>query len=679
MIQFRNILIIAIAILLSDMTAGAVVNIQESDTIPVVNLKEVEVGTKSGIKRIKGNAANNQLISAQELTRAACCNLGESFTTNPSVDVSYTDAATGARQIRLLGLSGLYVQMLTENIPNLRGAASQYGLGYIPGPWMQSIQISKGASSVKNGYESVTGQINVEMKKPQSDPSFSANAYVDHLGKVEVNADGNIHLNDKWSGALLVHGENSFKSHDENGDGFIDVPAVRQISAMNRWAYLSTNYVFQASIKYLQERRSGGQSEHHTSSSHPLYKTNIDTRRVEFFTKNAYIYDRENQGNFALILSGNLHNQDAVYGNRANDIRQREIYSSLMFERKWEDLHAISAGLSLNYDYYNINSILNQYSRLPERYKDSETVAGAYTQYTLTLDERFIAMAGLRYDHSSAYGNMLTPRIHLRWNLKDNLTVNASAGKGYRTSHPYVEFAYLLASSRDFINSLGSMSQESAWNMGTSVTYSPAFANDNLILSAEYYYTRFINQTVADIENPALAYIKNIHKGSRNHTFQTDATIKITPDLTTTIAYRLTDTKTNYDGSGIIQNPLVSRSKGLLTIGWNPMMGIWQIDATLAINGSGRMPNPNMQLDYVTSLLWNRTYKAFCQLNAQVTRNFRNWSVYIGGENLTGYTQKNPIIGADNPFGYIFDSTMIYGPLHGAVIYAGFRFNFTKY
>ena len=91
---------------------------------------------------------NEELISGDELSRAACCNLGESVVTNPSGDVSYSDAATGAKQIKLLGLSGTYVQMLTENIPNYRGAAAPYGLGYVPGPWMQRILVSKGFSSV---------------------------------------------------------------------------------------------------------------------------------------------------------------------------------------------------------------------------------------------------------------------------------------------------------------------------------------------------------------------------------------------------------------------------------------------------------------------------------------------------------------------------------------------------
>lgn len=639
-------------------------------------LDEVVVRAASQ-RRLTERVGNTELITAQELTRAACCNLGESFTTNPSVDVSYSDAATGARQIKLLGLSGTYVQMLTENIPNFRGAAAPYGLGYISGPWMSSIQVSKGASSVKNGYESITGQINVEMKKPQLDPSLSINGYADHRGRVELNADGNLHLTDRWSGGLLLHGENAFRSHDENGDGFIDMPRVRQFSAMNRWAYLSTNYVFQVAAKFLAENRRSGQDNHHASmdSDQPLYRINIDTRRGELFTKNAYIFDRENDGNVALILSGNLHNQDASYGLKYFNVDQREAYGSLMFERKWNALHALSVGLSFNYDYFRQHYRL-QNDGTPQGLLDHEGVGGGYAQYTYNLDSHLIAMAGVRYDYSSVHGSMFTPRMHLRWNPTDALSFNASAGRGYRSPHALVELNYLLASSRR-IEVERDMPQESAWNYGVSASWTLPVWEGRLSLAAEYYYTRFNRQMCVNFDrDPHAVYIYALRGHSRSHTFQTDLTARLTNDLTATVAYRLTDVRSDY-GNGMELKPLTSRMKGLLTVGYSPMMGLWQLDATLSLNGGGRMPHPYTLPTGAPS--WSPTYKAYCMLNAQCTRNFRHWSVYVGGENLTGFRQKNPIVGADDPWGDNFDSTMIYGPLHGAVVYVGFRFNITKY
>lgn len=660
---------------------GAVANAEEPDTIAHAEmLQEVSVSAQ-GTRKLRGGADNTELISAVELTRAACCNLGESFTTNPSVDVSYSDAATGARQIRLLGLSGTYVQMLTENVPNFRGAAAPYGLGYIAGPWMQSISVSKGASSVKNGYESITGQINIEMRKPQADPSLAVNGYLDHRGKAELNASGNMHFGRKWSGALLLHGENSFKAYDDNGDGFVDMPKIRQFSVMNRWAYLSSNYVFQIAAKYLGEKRQGGQDSHThhsaqpTNGSMPLYKIDINTHRGEVFTKNAFIFDKENDGNIALILSGSFHDQDALYGSRFYDVDQSNIYASLMFERKWHDIHSLSAGLSYNYDHYRQHYLLDQLSSAA-RSKEIEAVSGVYAQYTLNLDSRLIAMAGVRYDYSSLYGSMFTPRVHLRWNPTDDWTFHGSAGHGYRAPHPLAELNYMLASSRKFIIE-GKLPQESAWNYGVGASWTPGFLSRRLTLSAEYYYTDFRDQMCVSFDlDPHAVYIYGLHGKSRSHTFQTELNLRILDDLNFTGAYRLTDVKADY-GRGMQSQPLVSRSKGLFTIGWTPDMGIWQADVTLAVNGGGRMPEPYELPDGVLS--WQRNFKTYCTLNAQVTRNFRNWSVYLGGENLTGYTQKNPIVGASDPWGPDFDSTMIWGPLHGAVVYVGFRYSFTKW
>lgn len=648
---------------------------EEPDSLEM-ELQEVVVTERRTLGKLRGTSLNTEVISASDLKRAACCNLGESFTTNPSVDVSYSDAATGARQIKLLGLSGSYVQMLTENIPNFRGAAGPFGLGYIAGPWMQSIQVSKGASSVKNGYESITGQINVEMKKPQLEPSLSVNMYADHLGKLEGNFDGNIHLGDKWSTGLLLHGENSFKAHDMNDDGFADAPRVRQFSGMNRWAYLGTSYVFQAAVKYLDERRKSGQIAHGAHYTDP-YIIDIDTRRVEAFTKNAYIFDRENDGNVAMIASMSFHDQNADYGRKLYDVIQREAYVSAMFERKWLDRHSLSTGLSMVYDNYRQHLRPSNVPDTPvEDINSHEMTYGAYGQYTLNIDNRLIAMAGVRGDHSSRYGWMFTPRLHVRYNIMDPLSLQLSAGRGYHSPQPLAEYHYLLASSRSLIIEKD-LKQESAWNFGTGVTSSLRLFGRSLGLSAEYYYTRFSNQLLLNLDaDPHAAIIGNLGGRSYSHTFQIEASYNILPDLNFSAAYRLTDVQANY-GDGMRQKPLTSRNKGLLTLGWTPDMGLWQLDITCALNGSGRNPDPYTTAD--GTLSWEKRYHPYAQLNAQLTRNFRHWSIYVGGENLTGYRQKCPIIDAADPWGPNFDATMVHAPIHGAMIYAGFRYNFTQY
>ncbi len=631
-----------------------------------------------GVLKPIGRADNTHIITTSELRRAACCNLGESFTTNPSVDVSYNDAATGARQIKLLGLSGAYVQMLTENYPNFRGAASPYGLGYVPGTWMQSIQVSKGASSVKNGYESMSGQINIEFKKPQAEEEIAANAYIDHTGRMEANANANMHINQRLSTGLLLHYENTLASHDNNNDGFMDMPSVRQYSGMNRWAWMGDNYVFQAGIKFLDEKRTSGQSPHHTpTDGHQRYTIGIDTRRWEAFTKNAYIFDKEHDGNVALILSGSYHDMDSHYGLKLYDVTQGNLYASLMFERKFNRMHSLSTGLSFNYDHYDQSMRLTHSpTEQPHSAKEIEGVGGAYLQYTLNLDTKLLLMLGLRYDHSSVSGSMVTPRMHIKWNPTSLLSLHASAGRGFRNTHVMAEYNYLLASSRSIIIA-PDLHRECAWNFGIGTNLAIPVSGRTLDFSAEYYYTDFSNQLVVDLDSdPHSAIFKNSPGKSYSHTLQIEASYPILSDLNLTAAYRYTDVKVDF-GHGLTSKPLTGRSKTLISASYGPNMGIWQFDVTLAVNGGARMPSPYISADGQQS--WPGRYHTFCQLSAQITRNFRRWAVYIGGENLTNYRQRTPIIGASDPWGDSFDATMIYAPVHGAIIYAGFRFTLKKY
>lgn len=643
-----------------------------------VELNEVNiVSRKLGTMKIRASVMNEDMITSAELSRAACCNLGESFVTNPSVDVSYSDAATGAKQIRLLGLSGTYVQMLTENIPNYRGAAAPYGLGYVPGPWMQSIQVSKGTSSVKNGYEAITGQINVEFKKPQTADIVSANLFASSTNRFEANADASIKLSPRWTTMLLTHYENETKAHDANDDGFADIPRVEQYNVWNRWAYMGDRYVFQAGIKALSEERTSGEISHQRESSGgDLYKIGIDTHRYEAFTKNAYIFNKDKNTNLALILSGSLHNQDAVYGHKRYDVNQKNLYASLLFETELTKQHSISTGLSFNYDGFDQKyrltneadeSLTNSYSK--------EAVTGAYAQYTYNKDDKLIIMAGLRGDYSNEYGFFVTPRAHIKYNPNDWIHFRVSAGKGYRTNHILAENNYLLASSRKVVITQ-KPDQEEAWNYGASIsTYIPLFGK-TLNLNAEYYYTNFLKQLVVDMDtNPREISFTNLDGRSYSQALQIEASYPFFEGFTLTAAYRLTDVKTTYNGK-LLEKPLTGRYKGLLTGSYQTPLGLWQFDATLQLNGGGRMPEP-YKTDNGT-LSWDREYKSFEQVSAQVTRYFRHWSIYAGGENLTNFKQKKPIIDASNPWGDRFDSTMIWGPVHGIKFYVGVRFNLER-
>ena len=627
-------------------------------------LKEVKVvARKAGTSRLAG-AVNGIAVNKDELFKAACCNLGESFTTNPSVDVAYNDATTGARQIKLLGLSGTYVQMLTENLPNFRGAAIPYALGYVPGPWMKGIQVSKGSASVKNGYESITGQINVDYLQPEDEQQVEVNLFGDTKSRIEANADANVHLSDKWATEILLHHENILQNHDDNGDGFYDMPGREQYNVQNRWVYKGKNYIFHGGLGALKEIRTSGQDTEHVHSD-DIYRIKLHTNRYEGYMKHAFIFNHEHGTNIAFMSSASMHQLDALYGNKFYDLNEKNLYGSLMFETNFSTQHNLSLGLSFNHDYLGQNLGKNE----------KETTPGAYAQYTYTLGTKLTAMAGVRFDHSSLYGNFFTPRFHVKYSPIDAISIRLSAGKGYRTVFALAEYNYLLSSGRN-LNISKDLKQEEAWNYGLSTAFYIPMFGKTLKLNAEYYYTDFKNQAVVDYESDKdLISIYNLMGKSYSHTFQIDASYPLLKGLEITAAYRLNDVKCTYDyGKTLKEKPLTSKYKALFTASYKTPLGLWQFDATVQLNGGGRNPEPYQLADGSQS--WSPRFRSFEQVSAQVTRWFRHWSIYVGGENLTGFKQKTPIYGAGNPWGSDFEPTLVWGPVEGRMFYAGVRVHF---
>ena len=642
-------------------------------------LKEVDiVARKAGTSRLAG-AVNGISVNKDELFKAACCNLGESFTTNPSVDVAYNDATTGARQIKLLGLSGTYVQMLTENLPNFRGAAIPYALGYVPGPWMKGIQVSKGSASVKNGYESITGQINVDYLQPEDEQQVEVNLFGDTKSRIEANADANVHLSDKWATEVLLHHENILKNHDDNGDGFYDMPGREQYNLQNRWVYKGDKYIFHGGLGVLKEIRTSGQDKEHldpaVSASSPdslnLYRIKLHTNRYEGYMKHAFILDREHGTNIALMSSASLHQLDAQYGNKSYDLNEKNLYGSLMFETNFTRQHNLSLGLSVNHDYLGQRTNVD----VPEmqRLNEKETTPGAYAQYTYTLGTKLTVMAGARFDHSSIYGSFFTPRFHMKYSPVDAVSIRLSAGKGYRTVFAMAEYNYLLASGREFQIAGEGLEQEEAWNYGVSTAFYIPLFNKTLKLNAEYYYTDFKNQAVVDYDyDSRLILIDNLQGKSYSHTFQIDASYPLLKGLEITAAYRLNDVKCTYGiEKELKEKPLTGKYKALFTASYKTPLALWQFDATVQLNGGGRNPDPYLLADGTPS--WSPGFHSFEQVGAQITRWFRHWSIYVGGENLTGFKQKTPIYDAARPWGRDFEPTLVWGPVEGRMFYAGVR------
>lgn len=636
-------------------------------------LHEVHVRSKSNTRRL-GGAVNGMRIGQNELLRAACCNLGESFTTNPAVDVSYTDAATGAKQIKLLGLSGTYVQMMVEGMPSFRGAAAPFSLGYVPGTWMKGINVSKGAASVKNGYESITGQIDIDYLKPEDTPAVNVNLYGDMQSRFEANFDTNFGLGKGWSGNVLGHYENRWGSHDANDDGFQDMPKVEQYNLTNRWHYANHHYIFHGGWQILKEERNSGQTEDaHKSmgpSGMPQYKIGIETDRYEAFMKHAYIFDHESGSNIALIANASLHQQKAVYGSedwKKYTVNEKNLNAQLVYETKFGHHHSLSAGLSLYHDYFKERSLAPEGYRLGTKQTGgvSETTPGAYAQYTFDLHHRLTAMAGIRYDHSSVHGAFITPRAHIKYQPWDVFSFRLSAGKGYRTVHAMAENNNLLAAGRSLV--IDDLSQEEAWNLGASLAFNIPIAEKTLKVNAEYYYTTFENQAVIDFDSdPNKIIISDLDGDSYSHVVQVDATYPFFKGFTLTAAYRMNHIRCSYGGV-MMEKPLTSSYKALATASYETPDKNWQFDVTYQQNGGGRMPNPG------EAKMWQEEYDAFGLLSAQATRRFKHFEIYLGGENLTGCTQENAIISANNPWSDTFDPTMIYAPIDGAMAYLGVR------
>lgn len=621
-----------------------------------IQLKDLEV-----TKRFKGSYHSRtatievETMNDHEFEKMACCNLSESFSANPSVDVSYSDAVTGAKQIRLLGLSGQYVQMLTENIPNFRGLSSLYGMNYIPGPWMESITVSKGTGSVVNGYEAIAGQINVDYKKPDLADKVSLNLYTNDAGRYEVNADASIKLNNGLSTGILLHTSDDTRSIDQNNDGYMDIPRVKQYNFINRWYYKKDGHIFQAFVKALSEDRKGGTVDND-------YLVDIHTERYEFFLKNS-IELSENKGNLDMTASASMHSQDAIYGSKTFDGKQENIYLNVSYLRKYNDENLLKSGFSFNYD--NFHEQLSMLDVIPPDTR--ELVPGLFTEYEFSPAEALKMVAGFRADYNSLYGTLLTPRFHLRFAPSHKLHVRLTAGKGYRSPEILAENNFYLASNRQFVIT-EKLKMEEAWNYGASIHTEFILGEKEIGLMGEWYYADFMHQVIADLDtDPHKVQFINLDGKSYSSSVQFEANTELFEGMNVKLAHRISDVKYTVDGQ-LREKPLNSRYKTLLNISYETLTKTWGFDMTAVLNGGGRMPDPDIQYP-----LWTNEFKAYPMLNAQITKFQKNWSVYLGVENLTNFVQKDPIVDVNDPFGSDFDATMVYGPTDGRKIYLGFR------
>ncbi len=624
------------------------------------------------------NTLNVETLGQKELTKAACCNLSESFETNPSIDVNFADAVTGTKQIQMLGLSGQYALITKENMPYLRGLASMYGLSFIPGTWIQSIQLSKGAGSVVNGYESFTGQINTELQKPENSEKLFFNTYVNANARNEYNLNLTKKLTDVWSTTLLSHYSANPLKQDMNGDGFLDIPTGMQYNFMNKWNY-QTRKGFEGQFggSYVNDTRQGGQNNFNPSlenNAQPFYGVGINSEKADAFAKNGYVFKNKPETSMGLQLSFLQHKQNNFYGLNNYAGLQQTFYANYIFQGIIGNTnHKFKAGASYLWDNVAEKYKLYNLSRI-------ESVPGVFGEYAYSHLTKFNAVAGLRADYHNYYGLFFTPRLHLRYAFNDNTVIRASGGRALKTANVFAENASLMASSRDFIIIPSNfympygLNPEIAWNYGLNFLHKFKLNYRDAQFVLDIYRTDFTNQVVIDMDdNPQKVLIYNLTGESFSNTMQTEFSWEVRKRLNVRLAYRYVDTRTQYT-TGMLPKYLVSRDRAFINLSYETKDQHWQVDFTTQWHGAKRLPDtksnpPEYKRDDYSP--------AYFIVNGQITYKTgikKTFDIYIGVENATNFKQTHPIVSYDKPFGTYFDASMVWGPIYGRMLYGGIRF-----
>ena len=659
----------------------------------------VFVDRQAGNFLSKGKELRTEVISAAGLCKMACCNLAESFENSASVTVGYSDAVTGARQIRLLGLSGVYTQMLDETRPVMRGLSAPFGLSYVPGQWLESIQIAKGSSSVINGVECMTGQINMEHRKPTDEKPLFINAAVMSDSKMDFNIASSLQMGYNWSTVILGHVSGNLYTHDMNSDGFLDEPMMLQFNLANRWLYQADNGIqVRFGVRALQDARLGGQVLKDADGREVIYDyksytlqntDNVDPWGSDIFNRsiNGYVkvgvpLNEDNSQNIALIADYAYQDMDSYFGSTKYIAGQHSAFANLLYQNVISDSHRFTLGLNGTFDRYDED--FRRQVVLQD--VDFNTVtdlmnAGAFGEYTYHYGEKVTAIAGLRGDWFHGHGFNVSPRVTLKYMPIDEIVIRANGGRGLRYSTPLVDNIGVFSTGKQFKGSYDSHILEDAWTVGGNITYYMPFgASSNTYLSFDYFRTQFGQQMVVDYErNPGEIWFYPLD-GKRSYTdnYQVDFSVDPFEGFNVTATFRYTNAMIELEGKGLVEKPMTGRYKGVLNLQYATRLNKWIFDFTASMNGPCRVYEFMKDMDGITERNGKYYSPVYPLLYAQITRRFKGWDVYVGAENLTNFTQKNPIVGGDNPRQASFDASCIWGPLMGIKAHIGFRFTLWK-
>ena len=628
-----------------------------------------------GLSRIK--SVKTEIISAAGLCKMACCALAESFENSASVTVGYSDAVTGARQIKLLGLSGTYTQMLDENRPVMRGLANPFGLSYVPGQWLESIQIAKGPSSVINGLEAITGQINMEHRKPTDETPLFVQLYGSNDAMLEANVVSAVQFSPKWSTILLTHVGSTAMSMDNNEDGFRDEPENLQINVANRWLYYDPSGVqVRFGWRYINDNRLGGQmsatKDNEWNLNNRIWGSNIVNDGINGYLKVGIPLNEENSANIAMVADFNHHRFDSFFGLKDYNGHQDSYFLNVIYQNELSDLHKIEAGLTAKSDKFDQKMVDRLFgpSKGPNMSYIESSMA-AFGEYTYTLDDKVTFQGGLNLEYNLIHGWLFAPRVNFKYSFTDDIIFRALGGRGFRCSSVFTDNLGMFSTGREIRIADDLDTMEDAWTFGGNITFYLPFGyeEDNTYLSFDYFRNDFVNQVIVDQECDSRAVcLYNLDGKSYTNTYQVDFNVDPFERFNVVATFRYTDARVTLQGQGLVERPMTSRYKGVLNLQYTMPMSKWIFDFTAQINGP-------MKLPYFMDEEYSPVYP---MLYAQVTRKFKGLDVYVGGENITGFRQQDAILSADNPFSQGFNASCIWGPLMGAKFYAGLRYTLWK-
>ena len=681
-----------------------------------VNIDEVIIdGQQRGNYTKSSGIARQEQISFAGLCKMACCSLAESFENSASVTVGYSDAISGARQIKMLGLAGTYTQILDESRPIMQGAGATYGLSYTPGMWLNSIQVSKGVASVTAGHEAITGQINLEHRKPTDDERLFLNLYFDSELRPEINISSAIPLTkDKsLSTVILAHGSLDTATHDMNNDKFVDMPKANQINVANKWLWQTNDgKQFRWGWKVVNENRLGGQMGYKKSLydemvgdlTSELYGSAIHNRNINAYIKagipvgyeRTYTGDMADavQNNVAMVLDYDNYLTDSYFGRSKIDVRENTFRFNATYAHYFSARSSLNAGASffarmMNDSYSHYGATDKDGYIWSMRNNSNIMEPGIFAEYTYQIEEKFSLVAGLRGDYAMVGNNyyvkdaknklLITPRAHIKWSITPRTTLRASAGMGYRRQNIVTDNIWMMTTSRE-IASLDNLhdDMEQALTVGGSLTQTFKLASDDMAtISIDYFRSQFFNTMVFDQETADNSIeIYNSHERSFTDNYQID--FNWTPfrgfDLFATFRYTNAKMTLERDGEKIlVERPLTSHYKGLINIQY--AVRRWTFDATAQLNGPMRLPATNGD---IANAELSPVYPMFF---AQVSYQMSNLTLYLGCENIANYVQgykghgTAPIVGGDHPYDPGFNSSMVWGPLMGRKFYIGLRLN----